>query len=150
MRNEPVIRSLRIPDEVIAETAAAEKVELQRREVAYRGSAAVPAIRSRIIILVDDGIATGSTMRAAIAALRRQHPGRLVVTVPTVAASTCNEIRPAVDELVALMEPEEFYAVGQWYEHFPQTTDTEVIDLMVRARQLEPSRPQVQTAIPGA
>jgi putative phosphoribosyl transferase len=141
VRNEPVIRRLRIPEEAIAASAAIERDELHRREMAYRGSAPMPALRGRTIILVDDGIATGSTMRAAIAALRGQHPARLTVAVPVAAAATCDQLRPDVDALVALIEAEDFYSVGQWYEHFPQTTDAEVADLLARAGRITSHAP---------
>jgi predicted phosphoribosyltransferase len=131
--NEEVVRSLRVSEDVLAAVAAQEEKELKRREQAYRGHSRVPEIRGKTVILIDDGIATGSTMRAAIAALRKQHPARIVVAVPTAAASTCDEIEREVDELVALIRPEEFYAVGQWYLDFSQTTDEDVIDLLERA-----------------
>jgi predicted phosphoribosyltransferase len=90
------------------------------------------------VILIDDGVATGSTMRAAVAALRQKSPAHLVVAVPTAAASTASELRVDVDDFVAVIEPEEFFAVGQWYENFSQTTDAEVRDLLERAAQRPP------------
>jgi predicted phosphoribosyltransferase len=107
---------------------------LKRRELAYRGSYSEPEVRGKTVILIDDGIATGSTMRAAVCALKVRHPTRLVVAVPTVAGATYAQLRPEVDELVALMTPELFYGVGQWYEDFSQTSDAEVTELLKRAR----------------
>ncbi len=128
--NENAVYELGISPETIDAVAGKEDQELRRREQAYRGHAASPQIRGQIVILVDDGIATGSTMRAAILALRKQHPARLIVAVPTAAASSYREISRQVDEMVALMAPEDFYAVGQWYEDFSQTTDAEVSRLL--------------------
>ncbi|MBI3849085.1 MAG: phosphoribosyltransferase [Verrucomicrobia bacterium] len=132
--NERVVQELGISKETIDAVAAEEHEELKRREVAYRGHGASPVIRGKTVILVDDGIATGSTIRAAVLALRKQHPARLIVAVPTAAASSCHELRRQVDEMLALMAPEEFYAVGQWYEDFSQTTDAEVTRLLELAR----------------
>jgi putative phosphoribosyl transferase len=131
--NESLVSSLRIPESAIAAAAEEEEEELRRRELAYRGHRGAPKVHGKTIILVDDGIATGSTMRAAIQALKRQHPARLVIAVPTAAASSCGEIEPQVDELVTLMAPEDFGAVGQWFEEFPQVSDAEVTDLLDRA-----------------
>ena len=98
------------------------------------------------MILIDDGVATGSTMRAAVRALNAQHPARLVVAVPTVAGSTYVELRQEVDNLVALMTPERFYGVGQWYEDFNQTSDAEVTDLLERAKSWR-AAPKVAGAV---
>ena len=133
--NEEVVQGLGIPMEVIDAVSAEEEQELKRRELAYRGSYSEPEVRGKTVLLIDDGIATGSTIRAAIRALKAQHPARLVVGVPTAADSTCRELRPEVDDLVALMTPERFYGVGQWYEDFGQTSDAEVTELLQRARQ---------------
>ena len=107
--------------------------ELARRERAYRGDRPAPEVRGRTVILVDDGLATGSTMRAAVAALRRLGPARIIVAVPTAAPATCEEFRHEADECVCDITPEPFYAVGLWYEDFSQTTDDEVRDLLARA-----------------
>jgi predicted phosphoribosyltransferase len=131
--NEDVISYLRIPAEVIDEVAAREEKELERRERAYRGTTAPLDVRGRTIILIDDGLATGSTMLAAVAALRQQQPARLVVAVPIAAEATCNAIRAQVDETVCAETPEPFFAVGLWYEDFSQTTDEEVRELLERA-----------------
>jgi putative phosphoribosyl transferase len=131
--NEHIVQELGISQETIDAVAAEEERELRRRELAYRGHGASPEIAGKTVILVDDGIATGSTMRAAVQALRQQHPARLVVAVPTAAPSSCREIRHQVDEMIALMTPQEFCAVGQWYEDFSQTTDAEVTRLLEQA-----------------
>ena len=96
---------------------------MKRRELAYRGSYLEPEVRGKTVILIDDGIATGSTMRAAARALAAQHPARLIVAVPTVARSTYSELRPEVDELIALMTPDQFHGVGEWYKDCRQTGD---------------------------
>jgi putative phosphoribosyl transferase len=133
--NEEVVRSLRIPDKDIEAVADEEGRELKRRELAYRGHGASPEIRDRTVILIDDGVATGSTMRAAVRALRKQSPARLIVAVPTAAPSTYHHLSQEVDEMVALMTPEDFQAVGQWYEDFSQTTDAEVSHLLEQAHR---------------
>ena len=124
--NREVIDLLRIPDDVIEAVARREQKELERREKAYRDGRPPPSVRGRTVIVVDDGIATGSTMRAAIMALKEQEAGRIVVATPTAALETAVEIKRQVDEFVALMTPAEFHSVGEWYESFNQTTDEEV------------------------
>jgi putative phosphoribosyl transferase len=131
--NEDVVRPLRIPGEVIDAVTAEEQKELERRERAYRGDAAPPDVRGRTVILIDDGLATGSTMRAAIAALKQQQPARIIVAVPTASPQTCDEFKAEVDEVICAITPEPFYAVGLWYDDFSQTTDEEVCDLLGRA-----------------
>jgi predicted phosphoribosyltransferase len=131
--NEEVVGYLGIPDAVIDRVASAEGQELERRERAYRGTRPAPEVSGRTVILVDDGLATGSTMRAAVAALRQRHPARIIVAVPVAAPSTCGEFQHEVDRIVCAMTPEPFYGVGQWYEDFSQTTDQEVRDLLERA-----------------
>lgn len=131
--NQNVVQCLRVRDDVIDAVTASEQQELQRRELAYRGYTASPEIRGKTVILIDDGIATGSTMRAAVRALRKQQPADVVVAVPTAAPSSHYELKREVDELVALMTPENFEAVGQWYEDFSQTTDDEVTQLLEKA-----------------
>jgi putative phosphoribosyl transferase len=128
--NDEVVRALEIPDEVIDSLAAQEQAELERRERVYRGDRPRPDVRGRVVILVDDGLATGSTMRAAIAALRRQEPAKIVVAVPVAAAETCEELGAIADEIVCLQTPEPFYAVGLWYHDFGQTSDEEVRELL--------------------
>jgi predicted phosphoribosyltransferase len=131
--NDDAVRALGIPEYVIDRVASRELQELQRRECSYRGSRPAPDVRGRIIILIDDGLATGSTMRAAIAALRRLSPERIVVAVPVGAAETCAEFQEEADEAICGEMPEPFYAVGVWYRDFSQTTDEEVHDLLERA-----------------
>ena len=131
--NMDVVDGLRIPDAVIDEVAADELRELERREQAYRDDRPLPDVREHIVILVDDGLATGSTMRAAARALRQQQPRRLVVAVPVAAPETCAELRVEVDEIVCAMTPQPFRAVGYWYEDFSQTTDAEVRELLARS-----------------
>jgi predicted phosphoribosyltransferase len=131
--NPSVVDSLRIPGEVIDEVTAREQWELERRELAYRGDQPARDVRGQVAILIDDGLATGSTMRAAAMALSGQHPARVVVAVPVAAAQTCDEFRNEVDEVVCAVTPEPFYAVGLWYEDFSQTSDDEVRELLARA-----------------
>ena len=130
--NEDVVRYLNIREEVIDAVAAAEQRELERREKLYRGDRLAPDVRGKTVILVDDGLATGSTMRAAAAALRQQAPARIVVGVPVSSPATCDEFRDEVDEIVCAVTPEPFHGVGQWYEDFSQTTDDEVRELLGR------------------
>ena len=136
--NDKVVQELKIPEAAIDAVAAREEQELARRERAYRADRLAPDVRGRAVILVDDGLATGSTMRAAVAALRQQEPARIVVAVPTAAPSTCDELRSEVDEIVCAVTPEPFYAVGLWYEDFSPTTDDEVRDLLKQAARQTP------------
>lgn len=131
--NEVVVYELEIPRAAIDAVAATEEKELRRRELAYRGHAGSPDVRGKIIIVVDDGIATGSTMRAALRALRNQGPARIVMAVPTCARLSYMDLQNEADEAIVLMIPEDFIAVGQWYEDFPQTTDEEVTALLEQA-----------------
>ncbi len=132
--NEDVIKYLSIPKSVIDSVAEIELRELERRERAYRGNRPEPDVRGKTVILVDDGLATGSTMRAAAEALRQQQPARIVVAVPVSAPQTCDEYRMGVDEIVCAVTPEPFYGVGQWYVDFSQTTDEEVRQLLAKAQ----------------
>jgi predicted phosphoribosyltransferase len=141
--NEEVVGALNVPDEVIAAVAARERQELDRRQRIYRGDRPPPDVRGRVVILVDDGLATGSTMRAALAALRKQGPQRVVVAVPVGSAETCDEFRALADETVCARTPEPFYAVGVWYGDFRQTTDEEVRELLGQAGRPTPARPEV-------
>jgi len=133
--NPSVIRGLRIPPEVIDQVAATEQAELERREREYRGDRPPPDVRGKTVILIDDGLATGTSMRAAVAALRLLQPARIVVAVPIAAPATCAEFQDEVDEVICARTPEPFYAVGLWYEDFSQTTDEEVRDLLRRAEE---------------
>jgi putative phosphoribosyl transferase len=130
-----VVEDLAIPMEVVLDVAAREEQERLRREREYRGDRPAPDVRGRTVILVDDGLATGSTMRAAVAALRKLQPAKIVVAVPVAVRSTCEELAEEVDEVVCARTPEPFYAVGEWYADFSQTTDEEVRDLLARAEQ---------------
>jgi len=132
--NEDTVDYLRIPEHVIDAIAAEELKELERRELAYRGNRAEPDVKGKTVILIDDGLATGSTIRAAAQALRQQQPARIVVAVPVSAPETCDEYRIGVDEIICAVTPEPFLGVGMWYLDFPQTTDDEVRDLLERAR----------------
>jgi putative phosphoribosyl transferase len=131
--NEEVVRMFSPPEVTIARVAAQEQEELERRERAYRGGRRDLRLEGKTVILVDDGLATGSTMRAAAQAVRAQDPARIVVAVPVAAAETCDELRGEVDEVVCTLTPEPFRAVGIWYDDFAQTTDEEVRDLLRRA-----------------
>ena len=111
---------------MIDAVAAQEQEELARRQRAYRDDLPPPNVKGKTIILVDDGIATGSTMIAAVSALRQLEAGRIVVAAPVIARSTFYQMHNAADEVAAVIVPEEFYGVGQWYENFSQTTDDEV------------------------
>lgn len=133
--NEDVIRYLSVPPEVIDAVAHAEQIELERREQAYRGERPTPDLHGKQVILVDDGLATGSSMRAAIGAVRTQSPARIIVAVPVAARETCEELKREVEELVCLRTPEPFSAVGLWYDDFSQTSDEEVRDLLQRASE---------------
>lgn len=128
--NQGVVRALDIPKETVANVAAREYQELQRRESAYRGDRPAPDVRERTLILVDDGLATGSSMRAAVAALRQRAPARIIVAVPVGAAETCSELQKEADDAVCARTPEPFYAVGLWYRDFRQTSDEEVRELL--------------------
>jgi putative phosphoribosyl transferase len=133
--SDDVVNALGIPDRVIATVAANEESELARRERAYRGSRPPPDVRGKTVILVDDGLATGSTMRAAAAALQAQHPERLVIAVPVAPRETCQSLLHDADDVVCATVPEPFFAVGNWYEDFSQITDEEVRELLARANE---------------
>jgi putative phosphoribosyl transferase len=143
--NEGVVQGLHISNAVIESVAEEQMRELERRERAYRGERPPPDVAGRTVILIDDGLATGTSMRAAVAALRRSPtgtPARLVVAVPVGSPVTCAEIGAEVDEIVCAVTPEPFFAVGLWYDDFSQTTDEEVRTLLDRAAQRQ-SRPTV-------
>jgi putative phosphoribosyl transferase len=138
VRNEEVLRELRISQAHFDAVVAEEAAELRRREQAYRGHDTAPELRGRAVILVDDGIATGSTMLAAIEAVKRQQPAAVIVAVPAAAEQTCARLKPQLAELVVLIVAGDFQAVGQWYEDFSQTTDAEVACLLQQARSFCP------------
>jgi putative phosphoribosyl transferase len=128
--NCSVIEGLDISDAALEEVTARELEELERRERVYRGDRRRPSIEGRCVILVDDGVATGATMRAAIAALRRQAPSRVVVAVPVAPRETVSVLETEADEVVCLATPEPFWAIGQWYRTFDQVSDDEVRRLL--------------------
>src|SRR5467141_2342286 len=133
--NDQIVNGLGIPGYVIDAVAAQEQQELARRERLYRGGRPSPDVRGRTVILVDDGLATGATMHAAIEALRQQRPARIVVAVPTASRETCEALRREVDEVVCAITPEPFHAVGLWYDDFTQTTDQEVRELLAHPEE---------------
>jgi predicted phosphoribosyltransferase len=130
VRNEDVIRSLSISNDIFNAVVEEESLELERREAAYRDGRPRPEVRGKVVILVDDGLATGSTMRAAVEAVRRLGPARVVVAVPVGAADTCRELGELADEVVCAATPEPFFGVGSWYDDFSQTSDEEVRELL--------------------
>ena len=132
--NESVIEALGIDDETIEAVAAEEQHELERREHLFRGERPPPPIEGRTVVLVDDGLATGSTMLAALRALREQSPSRVIVAVPVAAPETCELMEKEADEVVCASTPEPFHAVGLWYEDFEQTSDEEVVALLAQGR----------------
>src|SRR5437667_2894939 len=133
--NEDVMRAIPYADAAIQAVTAKETAELQRREQIYREGRAAPELRDRIVILVDDGLATGATMRAAVKALRQQGAAKIVVAVPVAPPDTCQELAPQADETICLRTPPFFQAVGQLYEDFSQTSDDDVRELLARAAQ---------------
>jgi putative phosphoribosyl transferase len=128
--NRDVVTAYNIPRHVIRAVAERERIELQRRLQQYRGDRPFPDLIGRTVILVDDGLATGSSMRAAVNALKEEHPRSIIVAVPIAAARTCEELRVEVNDIICLHTPRDFSAVGQWYEDFSQTTDEEVRELL--------------------
>jgi putative phosphoribosyl transferase len=132
--DEPLTRSLGIDRRQVERVVEAELRELARRDAAYRDGREPPDLEGKTVILVDDGLATGSTMRAAALAVRRQNPARVVVAVPVAAAETCDQFRDVVDEVLCAITPRPFQAVGLWYDDFSQTSDSEVRQLLARAR----------------
>jgi predicted phosphoribosyltransferase len=139
--NEEVVRRLGVPRAAIEAVAAAEGRELARREQAYRGGSPPPEVQGRTVVLVDDGLATGATMRAAVESVRGRHPARLVVAVPTAPPPTVDELYRQADDVVVLTTPDPFYAVGCSYEDFSPTTDDEVRDLLRRAAEEHATSP---------
>jgi putative phosphoribosyl transferase len=131
--NDDVVRWYGIPEAAIERVAREEEQELQRRERAYRDDLPAPDLANRTVILIDDGLATGSTMRAAAQAMRLHHPSRVVIAVPVGAPQTCTELAAVADEVICARMPEPFSAVGQWYLNFNQTGDEEVRDLLQKS-----------------
>ena len=131
----PSLSGENVPAEAVAAVVEREQAELVRRERLYRGEGPAMPIRGRLVIVTDDGVATGSTMRAAVQAIRQQQPARLVVAVPVGADDTCEELRAEADEVVCCATPRPFRAVGLWYHSFPQASDDEVHQLLEEARR---------------
>jgi erythromycin esterase-like protein/predicted phosphoribosyltransferase len=139
-----LIRDLEIPHTLVEQVAVRERLELERRDALYRGNRRPPIMRDRTVILVDDGLATGSTMQAAIVALRQQAPARIVVAVPVGARETCDQLSRIADEVVCVSSPEPFRAVGLWYEDFRPTSDEEVTQLLAATPASGPATPASQ------
>ena len=131
--NDEIVRGLGISEHEIDAAVTRELQELARRERLYRGDRTPPDLAGRTVILVDDGLATGATMRAAVTALRQQQPAGIVVAVPTASPDTCEALKAEADDVICAMTPEPFFAVGHWYDDFTQTTDEEVHHLLERA-----------------
>jgi len=138
--NRDVVEALHIPNEVVEQVIAREQRELERREREYRGDRPFPDLRGKTVILVDDGLATGSTMLAAVMALRQKQPARIVVAVPVGSPETCDAFRDHVDEIVCAITPDPLYGVGLWYTDFSQTSDEEVRKLLAEVVQQEPAQ----------
>ena len=128
--NEDIVRELQIPESAIAKIEAKEEAELRRREREYRDDRPMPEVRGKTVIVVDDGLATGATMRVAALALRQMHPARLIGAAPVGAQSVCKEMETVFDEMVCVDTPEPFFGVGFWYDNFEPTTDAEVQALL--------------------
>jgi putative phosphoribosyl transferase len=133
--NDEVVHALGVPQETIEKVAAREREELARRERLYRGDRSPQSVEGKTVILVDDGVATGSTMRAAIKALREQKPAELVVAIPVAPPETVEALRREADNVVCVRMPEPFLALGAWYSSFPQTPDAEIQALLARAEE---------------
>lgn len=131
--NQEIVQDLGISKTAIADVIKSEQEELNRRKTIYRANRPLPHLTNKTIILVDDGIATGATMRAAIQALQQQKPKYLIVAVPVAAMDTCEKIETMVDEFICPLRPLFFYGVGVWYVDFSQTTDAEVLELLAKA-----------------
>lgn len=131
----PDLAHIELPQRVVDAVAAREQVELERRERLYRGEHPPLPLAGKVVILVDDGLATGSTMLAAATAVKRQHPKKVIVAVPVAAAQTCATLQSVVDEVLCAQTPEPFHAVGLWYDDFGQTSDAEVRALLDAAHQ---------------
>ncbi|WP_414578622.1 phosphoribosyltransferase [Anabaena sp. CCY 9402-a] len=134
--NQQVVNDINISEEVIARVAAQEQRELERRESMYRGDEHFPELTGRKVILVDDGLATGATMWAAVIAVRQKNPQEIVIAVPVAAPETYKQLQTKVEKMVCITTPSQFYSVGMWYEDFPQTTDDQVRELLKKASNL--------------
>jgi predicted phosphoribosyltransferase len=139
--NAPLIETLGIPQRMIDEAVSRERRELERREQVCR-VAPMPELRDRVVILIDDGLATGASMRAAATAVREHHPARIIVAAPVAARETCEEFGREGVEVVFVQTPKGFQGVGQWYEDFTRTTDEEVRDLLQQGSEFRPGGPE--------
>ncbi len=146
--NQDLVEMLGIGAETIEATKAVESRELARRQLAYRGERPFPELQDRCVIVVDDGVATGATMRAGVAALRQHRPKRLVIAVPVAPPDTLAVLRQSADEVVCLATPSPFYGVGAWYEDFSQTSDEEVREILLAA-WTQPAMPSRERPRPG-
>lgn len=131
--NSEIIMALGITKEMIDEATAFQRLELDRREQLYRHGKPAPALHGRTVVLVDDGIATGATVRAAIGVIRSQHPAKLVLATPVAQQSVVDELQTEADEIVCVSTPGDLYAIGYWYDHFPQLTDADVQAILAEA-----------------
>jgi putative phosphoribosyl transferase len=134
--NKEVVQGMGISEEEIEQVARQEQDELERREELYRGARQRARLEGRTVLLVDDGLATGASMRAAVKALKEHDPDKIVVAVPTAPPETCREIEDLVDEVVCLMTPRPFFGVGAWYDEFPQTSHEEVREYLQKAKEV--------------
>lgn len=134
--NDSVIQSCRVTEDALEQVLARERRELERREKSYRGDLPAPRIKGRTVIIVDDGLATGASMEAAIKALRSLEPARVIIAVPVAPPDSINQLVKFADDVVCILTPQQFYALSLWYHDFSQTTDEEVHDLLDKARQL--------------
>jgi putative phosphoribosyl transferase len=132
--HQEVVRALEISRSTIEAIARREQQELERRELLYRGQRPEPELSGKIVILVDDGLATGASMRSAVSAIRQKRPAKIVVAVPVAARETCEALQEDADEVICAATPTPFFAVGQWYDIFDQTSDEEVHQLLERSR----------------
>ncbi len=135
--NAAIIRSLHLPPEQVEAVTQEETKELERREHLYRGDRAAQDFQGHTLIIVDDGIATGSSMRVAVAALRQKNPRKLIVAIPVAPFAVCKQLKHEADAVVCLSTPSDFYAVGEWYRDFSQVSDATVRDLLDRAPNLQ-------------
>jgi putative phosphoribosyl transferase len=140
VRNEEVLRFVPHPEQALADAITRERREMLRREREYLGDRPRQELANKTVIVVDDGMATGATMRAAVAALRQRGVGRIVVAVPHAAHEACMELRQLADECVCCQTPSPYVAVGAWYESFPQTTDAEVTEILTSAVASDPAK----------
>jgi len=133
--NEDIIHALRIKPALIDAVTEKERMELQRREVQYRGNRTQPYIQDQTVIIIDDGLATGATMLAAVRAIRTRQPARIIIAVPAAAPQAIEMLRPEVEEIISIVAPDPFEEVGKWYEDFSQTTDEQVQFLLAEANK---------------